>query len=256
VIPLRDDVPSRTYPFVNVALIALNVAAFVLELGLGPDLPRFFAQSAVVPVLYTGTDRSLGLAEAFLAALSPALGVRVLISMFLHGGLMHLGGNMLYLWIFGDNVEDRLGHLRYLVFYLLCGWIAACGHIWAEPASRVPAIGASGAIAGVLGGYLLLYPSARVVAVVPLGIMFPLVQIPALFFLGWWFVQQFLLGAMTLGERTGAAGGTAWWAHIGGFVGGLALVLLFQKPRRRPAERDAWWDDPRNRYYGRRTTWR
>jgi len=241
VIPLRDDVPSRTVPFVNVGLIAVNALAWLMELGLGADLQRFFYQAAVVPELYTGRDGSFGVVDMIAGGFHPDLGLRVLFSMFLHGGWMHFLGNMLYLWIFGDNVEDRMGHLRYLAFYLLCGWVAAYAHIWAEPLSRMPSIGASGAIAGVLGAYMILYPSARVVALIPLGFFFPLVQIPALFFLAFWFIQQFFAGAMSLAAQTAQTGGTAWWAHIGGFVAGLLLVGLFQNPRRRPPRRDTWW---------------
>jgi len=245
-IPLRDDVPSRSFPVVNLTLIGLNALAFLLELGMGSGVQRFLFQSAVVPVLYTGTDGSLSLIEALTTTLQPQLGLRVLVSMFLHGGWLHFLGNMLYLWIFGDNVEDRMGHLRYVVFYLLCGWIASYAHVWAEPASKLPAIGASGAIAGVLGAYLLLYPQARVVALLPLGLFAPLVQIPALFFLGFWFLQQFLLGTMS----PAAAGGVAVWAHIGGFAAGFVLIRLFASQRRRPApQRHVWWeaDDWRRR---------
>jgi rhomboid family protein len=245
VIPLRDDVPSRTFPFVNYAIVAVNVFAFVMELGMGPGLERFFYQASVIPALYTGRDGSLSLGEALTTTLNPALGSRVLISMFLHGGWAHIIGNMLYLWIFGDNVEDRLGHLRYLVFYLLCGWTASYAHIWADPTSRVPSLGASGAIAGVLGAYIALYPLARVVAVLPLGFFFPLVQIPAIFFLGFWFLQQFLMGSLSLTEETSQTGGVAWWAHIGGFAAGLLLVWVFQTRSRRPTRRDDWWQDAR-----------
>ncbi len=243
-IPLRDDVPSRSFPVVNLTLIGLCTLAFLLELGMGPGVERFFYRAAVVPALFTGGDASLGAYEVLAGTLQPDLSRRVLMSMFLHGGVLHFLGNMLYLWIFGDNVEDRLGHLRYLVFYLLCGWIASYAHIWAEPASRLPAIGASGAIAGVLGAYLLLYPHARVVALLPLGLFAPLVQIPALFFLGFWFAQQFLLGTMS---GPSASGGVAVWAHIGGFVAGFALVMLFQDPGRRPAQRHTWWEQPPSR---------
>ncbi len=177
-IPLKDDVPSRTFPFVNIGLIVLNALFFLLELGMGENLDGFLYQAAVVPVLYTGHNHSLGPLEILLGSVSPDLGLRVLLSLFLHGGWMHLLGNMLYLWIFGDNVEDRMGHGRYLVFYLLCGWAATFAHIWASPASRLPSIGASGAIAGVLGAYVSLYPRARVVTVIPLGIFFPLVRVP------------------------------------------------------------------------------
>jgi membrane associated rhomboid family serine protease len=246
VIPLRDDVPSRTVPFVNYVLIALNVFAFVLELGLGDRLPQFLAQASVVPVLYTGRDHSLGVVEALLTTLDPDLGFRVLLSMFLHGGFLHILGNMLYLWIFGDNVEDRLGHFKYVLFYLACGWAASYAHIWSSPGSRLPSIGASGAIAGVLGAYITLHPHARVVALLPLGIFTQIVKIPALFFLGFWFLQQFLMGAMSLGVRTAETGGVAWWAHIGGFVAGVVLVrILGRRGRPRPVARDAWWENER-----------
>ena len=246
-IPLRDDVPSRTYPFVNVTLIGLCVLAFLGELATGDGLPRLFQQAAVIPALFSGPDGSLGPVDVVVTSLQPDLGLRVLVSMFLHGGWLHLLGNMLYLWIFGDNVEDRMGHARYLAFYLVCGWAAAYGHIWSDPTSGLPSIGASGAIAGVLAAYVVLYPGARVVTVIPLGFFFPLVQVPALFFLGFWFLQQFLLGSLSLAQGPAQTGGTAWWAHIGGFLAGLALVGLFQNPRRRPPARERWWDDERYR---------
>jgi len=238
VIPLRDDITARRFPFVNLALIGLNVAAFVFELGLSPyRLGRFMDRAAVMPVLYTGADHALSPLEAVLTSFDPGLGRRVLVSMFLHGGWVHLLGNMLYLWIFGDNVEDRLGHLKYLAFYLLCGWTASYAHIWSQPVSSVPSIGASGAIAGVLGAYITLYPRARVVTLVPLGFVAPLVQLPAAVFLGLWFVQQFLLGAFGLVAPQNEAGGVAWWAHIGGFAAGFVLVWIFRKPRRRASPR-------------------
>ena len=242
-IPLKDDVTALRFPLVNLALIGLNVAAFVFELGLSPyRLVRFMDQAAVVPVLYTGADHALGALEVAWTSFHPDLGRRVLVSMFLHGGWAHLLGNMLYLWIFGDNVEDRLGHFRYLLFYLLCGWTASYAHIWSQPVSSVPSIGASGAIAGVLGAYITLHPRARVVTLVPLGFVAPLVQLPAAVFLGLWFVQQFLLGWFDLVAPAGRGGGIAWWAHIGGFAAGFVLVRLFRKPRRGPPPRDAWWE--------------
>jgi membrane associated rhomboid family serine protease len=233
VIPLRADVPSRTIPLVNYLLIALNVAAFVLELRMGRGLDDFFQEAAVIPALYAGSDHQLSLIEVVTTSLQPALGLRLLLSMFLHGGFLHILGNMLYLWIFGGNVEDRMGHLRYLVFYLLCGWAASYAHIWADAGSRVPSIGASGAIAGVLGAYLVLYPRARVVTLIPLGFFTELVRIPAFLVLGFWFLQQFLAGTLSLSARTAQTGGVAWWAHIGGFVTGLLLVGLFRRRRRR-----------------------
>jgi membrane associated rhomboid family serine protease len=250
-IPLRDDVPSRTFPIVNIGLIVVNVLFFIMELGMGERLQGFLFQAAVIPVLYTGPDRSLSPLELLLTSVTPDLGGRIALSMFLHGGFAHLLGNMLYLWIFGDNVEDRMGHLRYLFFYFACGWVASYAHIWAEPASRMPSIGASGAIAGVLGAYMTLYPHARVVAVIPLGFFFPLVQLPALFFLGIWFLQQFLVGSLSLAVHTAETGGVAWWAHIGGFATGLVLVGLLQKPQRRPPPaRDTWWEERRARRRG------
>jgi membrane associated rhomboid family serine protease len=222
---------------------------FLAELGMGAGLPRFFAEAAVIPALYTGDDRALGPVELIATSLSPDLGLRVLVSMFLHGGWLHFLGNMLYLWVFGDNVEDRMGHGRYLAFYLLTGWAAAYAHIWADPASLLPSIGASGAIAGVLGAYITLYPKARVVMLLPLGILTQLVQVPAVFFLGIWFLQQFLLGFLSLATPS-EGGGVAWWAHIGGFAAGFAFVSLFARRARRPAPREAWWDeDARYRRY-------
>ena len=241
-IPLRDDVPSRTFPIVNYTLIALNALAFAIELGMGAELERFFYRAAVVPALFTGPDRSLGPLEVVTTTIDPSLGSRVLISMFLHGGWAHIIGNMLYLWIFGDNVEDRMGHGRYLGFYLLCGWAASYAHVWSDPASRIPSLGASGAIAGVLAAYLTLYPHARVVTLLPLGFFTQLVKIPAVFFLAIWFLQQFVSGALSLAARTAQTGGVAWFAHIGGFVAGLALVWLFRDERRRPPNRDTWWE--------------
>jgi membrane associated rhomboid family serine protease len=237
VIPLKDDVIARRFPFVNLALIAVNVVAFLLELGMGDDVARFMARAAVVPVLYTGTDHALGPLDAVLTSFDPDLGRRVLVSLFLHAGWAHLVGNMLYLWIFGDNVEDRLGHLRYLAFYLACGWTASYAHIWSQPVSRVPSIGASGAIAGVLGAYITLYPRARVMTLVPLGLVAPLIQVRAVFFLGLWFLQQFLLGAFDFVAPRGQGGGIAWWAHIGGFAAGFVLIRVLRRPSRRRAAR-------------------
>ena len=249
-IPLRDDVPSRTFPLVNYGLIAINALFFLAELGMGANLERFFYKAAVIPALYLGDDGRFTPGDIFASSFDADLGSRVLLAMFLHGGWAHFLGNMLYLWIFGDNVEDRMGHFRYLVFYLLCGWTASYAHIWSDPASRLPSIGASGAIAGVLGAYLALYPHARVVTLLPIGFFLQVVRIPAFFFLGFWFLQQFLFGSLTLPEAGGQTGGVAWWAHIGGFVAGLVLVGLFQSRKRRPPQRDTWWkEDPRYRSY-------
>jgi membrane associated rhomboid family serine protease len=249
VIPLRDDVPARTVPFVTVSLIVLNAVFFLLELSMGDRaLQRFIRQSAVVPAVFAANERGFSPLTLIATAFDPSLETRIFLSMFLHGGWAHLLGNMLYLWIFGDNVEDRMGHGRYLIFYLACGWFATYAHILSDAGSRLPSIGASGAIAGVLGAYLALFPRARVVTLFPLGIFWPLVQVPAVLFLGFWFLQQFLLGALTsFAAEPGQSGGTAWWAHIGGFAAGLLLVGFFQDSRRRPPPRDGWWEYPRPR---------
>jgi len=239
VIPLRDDVPSRSVPFVTFALIALNLVVFLFELSLGRRLEGLLSQAAIIPALYTGGDGRLSIGEALLTSVHPQLGLRVLASMFLHGGILHFVGNMLYLWIFGDNVEDRMGHGRFLLFYLVCGWTASYAHIWAEAGSQIPSIGASGAIAGVLAAYMVLYPRARVVTLIPLGLFSQAVRIPAFFFLAFWFLQQFLFGALSLGARTAETAGVAWWAHIGGFASGLALLFVFLRRKRRPRRRPA-----------------
>ena len=242
-IPLRDDVPSRSVPIVTYGLIALNVALFLAELGMGDQLERFFARAAVIPALFSGGDRVFEARDVVESFVNPELRTRALLAMFLHGGIAHLLGNMLYLWIFGDNVEDRCGHFRFLAFYLLCGYIATLAHVAADPRSRIPSLGASGAIAGVLGAYLTLYPHARVVTLLPLGFLTQLVKLPALFVLGFWFLQQFLLGLAEMGAPRTSGGGVAWWAHIGGFVAGLLLIWVFQSSKRRPGRRDSWWED-------------
>lgn len=238
-IPIRDDIPSRSFPIVNVMLIVLNVLAFLYELALGPQLEKFFQVFAVVPIRYYYNE-FFGLTEI-------ALVIPLFTSMFLHGGWAHILGNMLYLWIFGDNVEDRMGHFRFLVFYLLCGLAASAAHIWSvadnPEAARMPSLGASGAIAGVLGAYMLLYPGARVVTLLPLGFFITFVEIPSLFFLGLWFLQQFIVGTLSLSAQTAQTGGVAWWAHIGGFASGMALVWFFRREQYRPRHRDVWWED-------------
>jgi rhomboid family protein len=219
-IPLRDVIPSRTTPVVTIGLILANAAVLAYELTLGHrELQRFLHDFGLVP-----------------ASAGP---LTVLTSMFLHGGLLHFAGNMLYLWIFGDNVEDRMGHDRFLVFYLVCGATAAALQVLAAPHSRIPMVGASGAIAGVLGAYVVMFPQSRVLTLVPIVFFFGIVEIPALVLLGVWFLFQLLLGIGTL-SATGSqdVGGVAFWAHTGGFVAGAALVSLF---RRRERDRVEWW---------------
>jgi membrane associated rhomboid family serine protease len=230
-IPLRDDVPSRSVPFVTIGLIAMNVLVFLYQasIGMGGD-PRaaeaFIIEFGVVPCRVTGTCSAPGEFPNPIAT--------IFTSMFLHGGLFHVAGNMLYLWIFGDNVEDTIGHGRFLGFYLLAGVAAALAQIVVHPGSRIPMVGASGAVSGVLGAYLLLFPYASVLILVILGFFVRIVRWPAMIVLGLWIVVQFINGLITArasavgGEVTG---GTAWFAHIGGFLAGIILLFLM-RPRR------------------------
>jgi membrane associated rhomboid family serine protease len=221
-IPLRDVIPSRTTPYVTFLLIAINALVFLFQLTLGTRVEEFILYFGLVPAAFSW--------------------VAVVTSMFLHGGLLHFGGNMLYLWIFGDNVEDRMGHGRFVVFYLLCGTAAALGQTIAAPDSVVPMVGASGAIAGVMGAYFVLYPRSRIVTLLPIFIFFHIVEIPAIFFLGFWFLLQLLSGVGSIATATGAepAGGIAFWAHAAGFIAGLSGVLVFRRPERQRVE---WWND-------------
>ena len=227
-IPLKDINRTRTFPAITLFLIAVNAAVFVyqLSLGSGPVLTGFFYQFGLVPraLLSIGYWQDAGI----LPGLAP-----LFTSMFLHGGWMHFLGNMLYLWVFGDNVEDWLGSVRFLLFYLVCGLLAALLQIAVDPGSPIPMIGASGAISGVLAAYLVLFPRARVLTFVPILFFFYLVRLPAMIFLGLWFLLQFFNGAVSLTAGDLSMGGTAWWAHIGGFVAGLVLILNRRKSRRR-----------------------
>ena len=225
-IPFRDNIPSRTFPIVTVLIIVANVLVFLFELSLSPrTLQQFMAAFGVVP------------AAVFAWPLShepiSVLIVPFIASMFMHGGWLHLIGNMWYLWIFGDNVEDRLGHFRFLVFYLLCGIGAGIVHTVFYAGSTIPSVGASGAIAGVLGAYIVSYPFARVLTLVPIFFFIQIIEIPAIIVLGIWFLVQFFEGTASLAVTTSAnTGGVAWWAHIGGFVIGIVLQgLLARKPR-------------------------
>ncbi len=219
-IPIRDVIPSRTTPGVTITLIALNVLVYLFQLMLterGQD--AFILAFGVVPAYF-----SL---------------VSVFTSMFVHGGLAHLAGNMLFLWIFGDNVEDRLGHGRFIAFYLMCGVAAALAQTALQPDSLVPMVGASGAIAGVMGAYLVLYPHSRVLMLFPFPVF--LFELPAIVFLGMWFFVQFLNGVNQLPvfEKDAISGGVAFWAHVAGFVAGLILVVFMKRPERTKVE---WWD--------------
>ena len=221
-IPLRDRNPSGSVPVVTIAVIIVNVLAFLYEVSLGPGVRHLIRDHGLVPAQIT---YALRYGEAGLGNVVAPL----FSSMFLHGGWWHLIGNMWFLWIFGDNVEDALGSVRFLFFYLACGLGAGVTHWALGPASPLPTVGASGAIAGVLGAYALLFPRARVLALVPIVFVLQVVEVPALVMLGIWFLLQLFSGSVaTLGS---AGGGVAWWAHIGGFVVGIATVLLF-RPRR------------------------
>jgi membrane associated rhomboid family serine protease len=222
VIPFKDTIPSRTAPVVTVALIVVNLLVFLHEVALGPYLQNYVFAYGLVPykfVMWRGDP------------LAASRWLPLVTSMFWHGGWMHLLGNMLYLWVFGDNVEDRLGHFRYLFFYLLCGALAGLTQVALDPYSRLPTVGASGAIAGVLGAYLISFPRARVLT-------WPLffVPIPAAIYLALWFFLQLFDAFGSLG-MPGANGGVAVWAHVGGFIAGAALVRMLGP--RRPARYSA-----------------
>jgi membrane associated rhomboid family serine protease len=217
-IPIRDNVPSRDYPLVNILLIWANFIVFVIELS-QPDLEQFLANWGMVPARLSHEGLSAGVLATFFT------------SLFLHGGLAHVIGNMWFLYIFGDNVEDRLGHFRYLWFYLACGLAGGLAHLGANLGSTVPAVGASGAIAGVLGAYFLLFPGAKVAALVWFVWIIEVVEIPAVTFLGVWFIFQLMAGVVSL-PFAEQGGGVAWWAHVGGFVAGLFLVKLLCRRRR------------------------
>lgn len=216
-IPLKDDNPTYSFPFVTILIIITNVVVFFYQLILGPKGEEAFVlRTAAIPYEIT---HLVDLAPASL--LPPPL--TLFTAMFIHGGFLHLGGNMLYLWIFGDNIEDRLGHLRFLTFYITTGLIASLAHILLYPNSTVPMIGASGAIAGILGAYFLLYPGAHVRTLIFFLFFVQVVSIPALIFLGLWFLYQIMSSV--------AGGGIAWYAHIGGFVAGAVLVKVFERNR-------------------------
>lgn len=229
-VPLRDDNPVSITPVVTYGLIGLNIAVFVFQLSLSQEgLDGFFDAWALVPAQLT---------ESFQGALQAPVyeWITLLSSQFLHGGFFHVGGNLLYLWVFGNNIEDRLGHIKFLIFYLGCGALAGLTQWIFDPSSAVPTIGASGAIAGVMGAYILRFPRARIVTLIPLIIFFTTVRIPAVFFLGFWFVQQALFSIASLSNDVSVgSGGVAYWAHSGGFVFGLILGpllgLMGDKPR-------------------------
>ena len=228
VIPIKDyPGERRTFPWVMLTIVVVNVVAFVFELGVGDTsaLDRLFLAAGVVPVEFT---RNVQVGPP------PPLNIvwlTLITSMFLHGGLLHIASNMLYLFIFGDNVEDRFGHFRFLLFYFVCGIAAGLTHIVANAGSDTPSIGASGAIAGVLAAYLRLFPHAQVRTLIFIGPFILVPRIAATFLIGFWFVTQFISGITSLGATTDTSGGVAVWAHVGGFIAGLVLTQ-FLAPRR------------------------
>lgn len=228
--PLRDSTPSGTFPIVTVSLIVVNALVWLHELSLGPMLNQFVGQYGLTPAKFLYSARFSG------GIISNAL-IPLITSIFMHAGWMHIIGNMWFLWIFGDNVEDRLGRFNYLVFYILCGIGASLIQVFVHPASTVPMVGASGCISGVLGAYLLSFPQARINTLFIFIIIVRIIEIPAFLFLIMWFIFQFISGAADLGSSDG--GGVAYWAHMGGFVVGmLLLVALPKKKPGRPWSRD------------------
>ena len=219
-IPLRDVIPTRTTPVVTTSLIAINALVFLSQWSLGTDAgTQFVYDWGLVPAYFSW--------------------VTVLTSMFLHGGFLHVGGNMLYMWIFGDNVEDRLGHGRFVAFYLFCGVAAALAQTFVSPSSGVPMVGASGAIAGVMGAYFVMYPHSRIVTLIPF-IFLQVVEVPAIFFLGIWFLMQFLNGVGSIAQVEAGTGGVAFWAHVAGFAAGVLGAFALRRPER---QRPEWWHD-------------
>ncbi len=223
-VPIRDNNPTKIFPYVTYGIIALNVLAFIYESSIPPQyLDGFFRVFAVVPrelsASFAGIDVGQPIPEY----------VTLITAQFLHGGLLHLGGNMLFLWVFGNNVEDKLGHIKYVVFYLGCGVLASLTQWYFSQGSLVPSLGASGAIAGVMGAYILRFPRAEVLTLIPLGIFFPTVRIPAFYFLGFWFLQQAFYSVASLEVSTNIGmegGGIAYWAHAGGFIFGAILAPI------------------------------
>lgn len=235
-IPIRDDQPRFSKPYITYTLVALNVVVFLFELSIGAQSHRalnaFIYEFGVVPEHFTEA------LNGHFPLSNLGLFIPILTSMFLHASWLHILGNMWVLWIFGDNIEDYLGHFQYLIFYLVCGFAASITHIFLNFGSNVPSVGASGAIAGVMGAYFLLYPKARVLTLVPFLVFFT-VWLPAWVVLGYWFLTQFVSGATTIAFSSQTGGGIAFWAHVGGFVAGIVMIKLF--PQRAHRERYGTW---------------
>ncbi len=220
-IPLKADVPRSTFPLVVLLLISINILLFLHEISLEKSLELFIRNYSIIPVNFFSPNANI------FSRFSP-----LITSTFLHGSWVHLLGNMWFLWIFGNNIEDRMGHLCFPLFYLSCGIAGGLAHIYINPESTIPSIGASGAISGILGAYFILYPFARVLTLVPIFFIW-FVKLPAFFFLGFWFLMQFFSGASSILNGEAMTGGVAWWAHIGGFVMGIILLPFFLIGRKR-----------------------
>ena len=219
-IPLHDDNPTSIFPFVTLAIIGMCAMVFFWELSLGPATEQAFYSYGAIPAVVVGGKLLPPQVDVISAWMT------VFTSMFMHGGWMHIIGNMLYLWIFGNNVEDAMGHGRFVVFYLVCGVAAFLAHAMLQVNSEIPTVGASGAISGVLGAYLLLHPRARVLVVIPLGFFLYTTRLPAGIVLAFWFIFQLLNSVVAASES-----GVAWGAHVGGFVAGMVLIPFFKYRR-------------------------
>ncbi len=251
-IPISDANRALRFPFVNLGLIILNILVYIYQVSLSgsltlsqtsPALLQFFYEWSVIPAEYT-SGRTI-------PPDPPVIFLTLLSAMFMHGSLLHIGSNMLFLWVFGDNVESNMGHLKYLVFYLICGILASGAHILFNIGDRTPSLGASGAIAGVLAAYLVLFPRAQVRTLLILFIFITMTRVSAVFLIGIWFLLQFLQGLAELGlPRPEGAGGVAVWAHVGGFIAGFLLVFVFRGPRKRFEHGDYVAGPPRTGYYG------
>jgi membrane associated rhomboid family serine protease len=258
VIPLKDNAGyRRRFPFVTYLLIAANIAVFLLELSQGPQTQAFIFAYSLVPAALTHNIPQTTLFASQLPQPFPfhtpsPVWLTIFTSMFMHAGWLHIGGNMLFLYIFGDNVEDRMGHLGYLIFYLFCGVVAALAQTFVDPNSTIPSLGASGAIAGVLAAYAVFFPGARVTTLIFLGIFITITRLSAFILIGLWFVLQFFDGIASLtSQAQQAMGGVAYFAHVGGFVAGLVIALLLRPFQRIPQQRSTyprWPTHPNTRW--------
>ncbi len=235
-IPIKDDNPTTTIPIVTIFIICINIVVFINQLLMGSSAEVFIYRFAVIPWEIIHFRDLPNLPPLYHSTIPNIL--TLFTSMFIHGGFLHLAGNMLYLWIFGDNVESIMGHFRFLIFYFICGLVATLCHVFIEPNSSLPLVGASGAISGVLGAYFVRFPRARVHVLIIFFFFIRIIRVSALFVLGLWFVIQVLNGFSSIGVQ---GGGVAWFAHIGGFVSGLILVFFFEREERLRGGLNGWW---------------